>query len=56
MSATKKNAEPKAAETVAKSATVESEVVKDDEQMVFEPIDAEDTVEEAPNAAEKVIS
>lgn len=56
MSATKKNAEPKAAETVAKSATVKPEVVKDDEPMVFEPIDAEDTVEEAPKAAEKVIS
>jgi len=56
MSATKKNAEPKAAETVAKSATAEPEVVKDDEPMVFEPIDAEDTVEEAPKAAEKVIS
>lgn len=56
MSATKKNAEPKAAETVAKSATVEPEVVKDDEPMVFEPIDAEDTVEEAPKAAEKVVS
>lgn len=56
MSATKKNAEPKAAETVAKSATAEPEVVKDDEPMVFEPIDAEDTVEEAPKAAEKVVS
>lgn len=56
MSATKKNAEPKAAETVAKSATAEPEVVKDDEPMVFEPLDAEDTVEEAPKAAEKVIS
>ena len=56
MSATKKNAESKAAETVAKSATVEPEVVNDDEPMVFEPIDAEDTVEEAPKAAEKVIS
>lgn len=56
MSATKKNAEPKAEETVAKSATVEPEVVKDDEPMVFEPIDAEDTVEEAPKAAEKVVS
>lgn len=56
MSATKKNAEPKAEETVAKSATVEPEVVKDDEPMVFEPIDAEDTVEEAPKAAQKVVS
>lgn len=56
MSATKKNAEPKAAETVAKSATTEPEVVKDDEPMVFEPIDAEDTIEEAPKAAEKVVS
>lgn len=56
MSATKKNAEPKAEETVAKTATVEPEVVKDDEPMVFEPIDAEDTVEEAPKAEEKVIS
>lgn len=56
MSATKKNAEPKAAETVAKSATAEPEVVKDDEPMVFEPIDAEDTVEEAPKAAQKVVS
>lgn len=56
MSATKKNAEPKAAETVAKTATAEPEVVKDDEPMVFEPIDAEDTVEEAPKAEEKVIS
>lgn len=56
MSATKKNAEPKAEETVAKSATVEPEVVKDDEPMVFEPLDAEDTVKEAPKAAEKVIS
>ena len=56
MSATKKNAEPKAAETVAKSATVEPEGVKDDEPMVFEPLDAEDTVEEAPKAAEKVVS
>lgn len=56
MSATKKNAEPKTAETVAKSATAEPEVVKDDEPMVFEPIDAEDTVEEAPKAAEKVVS
>lgn len=56
MSATKKNAEPKAEETVAKSATVEPEVVKDDEPMVFEPIDAEDTVKEAPKAAEKVVS
>ena len=56
MSATKKNAEPKAEETVAKSATVEPEVVKDDEPMVFEPIDAEDTLEEAPKAAEKVVS
>lgn len=56
MSATKKNAEPKAEETVAKSATVEPEVVKDDEPMVFEPLDAEDTVEEAPKAAEKVVS
>lgn len=56
MSATKKNAEPKAAEPVAKNATVEPEVVKDDEPMVFEPLDAEDTVEEAPKAAEKVIS
>lgn len=56
MSATKKNAEPKAAETVAKSATAEPEVVKDDEPMVFEPLDAEDTVEEAPKAAEKVVS
>jgi len=56
MSATKKNAEPKAVETVAKSATVEPEVVKDDEPMVFEPLDAEDTVEEAPKAAEKVVS
>ena len=56
MSATKKNAEPKAEETVAKSATVEPEVVKDDEPMVFEPLDAEDTVKEAPKAAEKVVS
>ena len=56
MSATKKNAEPKAEETVAKSATVEPEVVKDDEPMVFEPIDAEDTLEEAPKATEKVVS
>ena len=56
MSATKKNAEPKAEETVAKTATAEPEVVKDDEPMVFEPIDAEDTVEEAPKAAEKVVS
>lgn len=56
MSATKKNAEPKAAEPVANNATVEPEVVKDDEPMVFEPIDAEDTVEEAPKAAEKVVS
>lgn len=56
MSATKKNAEPKAAETVAKSATAEPEVVKDDEPMVFEPLDAEDTVEEAPKAAQKVVS
>ena len=56
MSATKKNAGPKAEETVAKSATAEPEVVKDDEPMVFEPIDAEDTVEEAPKAAEKVVS
>lgn len=56
MSATKKNAEPKAAEAVAKSATVEPEVVKDDEPMVFEPLDAEDTVEEAPKAAQKVVS
>jgi hypothetical protein len=56
MSATKKNAEPKAAETVAKSATAEPEVVKDDEPMVFEPLDAEDTVDEAPKAAEKVVS
>lgn len=56
MSATKKNAEPKAEETVAKNATVEPEVVKDDEPMVFEPIDAEDTVEEAPKAAQKVFS
>ena len=56
MSATKKNAEPKAAEAVAKSAAAEPEVVKDDEPMVFEPIDAEDTVEEAPKASEKVIS
>lgn len=56
MSATKKNAEPKAEETVAKSATVEPEVVKDDEPMVFEPIDAEDTVKEAPKATEKVVS
>lgn len=56
MSATKKNAEPKATETVAKSATVEPEVVKDDEPMVFEPLDAEDTVEEAPKAAQKVVS
>jgi hypothetical protein len=56
MSATKKNAEPKAAETVAKNATVEPEVVKDDEPMVFEPIDAEDTVDEAPKAAQKVVS
>lgn len=56
MSATKKNAEPKAAEPVAKNATVEPEVVKDDEPMVFEPLDAEDTVEEAPKAAEKVVS
>lgn len=56
MSATKKNAEPKAEETVAKSATVEPEVVKDDEPMVFEPIDAEDTVEEAPKATQKVVS
>ena len=56
MSATKKNAEPKAAETVAKSATAEPEVVKDDEPMVFEPIDAEDTVEGAPKAAQKVVS
>jgi len=56
MSATKKNAEPKAAETVAKNATVEPEVVKDDEPMVFEPIDAEDTVEEAPKTAQKVVS
>lgn len=56
MSATKKNAEPKAAETVAKSATAEPEVVKDDEPMVFEPLDADDTVEEAPKAAQKVVS
>ena len=56
MSATKKNAEQKAAETVAKSATVEPEVVKDDEPMVFEPLDAEDTVEEAPKATQKVVS
>lgn len=56
MSATKKNAEPKAEETVAKSATVEPEVVKDDEPMVFEPIDAEDTVEEAQKATQKVVS
>lgn len=56
MSATKKNAEPKAAETVAKNATVEPEVVKDDEPMVFEPLDAEDTVKEAPKAAQKVVS
>lgn len=56
MSATKKNAEPKAEETVAKSATVEPEVVKDDEPMVFEPLDAEDNVEEAPKAAQKVVS
>lgn len=56
MSATKKNAEPKAAEPVANNATVEPEVVKDDEPMVFEPLDAEDTVEEAPKAAEKVVS
>lgn len=56
MSATKKNAEPKAEETVAKSAAVEPEAVKDDEPMVFEPIDAEDTVEEATKAAEKVVS
>lgn len=56
MSATKKNAEPKAAETVAKTATAEPEVVKDDEPMVFEPLDAEDTVEEAPKAAQKVVS
>lgn len=56
MSTTKKNAEPKAEETVAKSATAEPEVVKDDEPMVFEPIDAEDTVEEAPKAAQKVVS
>lgn len=56
MSATKKNAEPKAAETVAKSATAEPEVVKDDEPMVFEPLDAEDTVEEAPKAAQKAVS
>lgn len=56
MSATKKNAEPKAAETVAKSTTAEPEVVKDDEPMVFEPLDAEDTVEEAPKAAQKVVS
>ena len=56
MSATKKNAEPKAAETVAKNATVEPEVVKDDEPMVFEPLDAEDTVEEAPKATQKVVS
>ena len=56
MSATKKNAEPKAAEPVANNATVEPEVVKDDEPMVFEPLDAEDTVEEAPKAAQKVVS
>lgn len=56
MSATKKNAEPKAAETVAKNVTVEPEVIKDDEPMVFEPLDAEDTVEEAPKAAQKVVS
>lgn len=56
MSATKKNAEPKAAEPVAKNATVEPEVVKDDEPMVFEPLDAEGTVEEAPKAAQKVVS
>lgn len=56
MSATKKNAEPEAAETVAKTATSEPKVVKDDEPMVFEPIDAEDTVEEAPKATQKVVS
>lgn len=56
MSATKKNAEQKAEETVAKSATVEPEVVKDDEPMVFEPLDAEDTVEEAPKSTQKVVS
>lgn len=56
MSATKKNAEPKAAETAAKNATVEPEVVKDDEPMVFEPLDADDTVEEAPKATQKVVS
>ena len=56
MSATKKNAEPKAAEPVANNATAEPEVVKDDEPMVFEPLDAEDTVEEAPKAAQKVVS
>ena len=56
MSVTKKNAEPKAEETVAKNVTVEPEVIKDDEPMVFEPLDAEDTVEEAPKAAEKVVS
>jgi hypothetical protein len=57
MSATKKNAEPKA--EVAENATTapaEPEVVKDDEPMVFEPLDAEDTVEEAPKAAQKVVS
>lgn len=56
MSATKKNAEPKAAEPVANNATAEPEVVKDDEPMVFEPLDAEDTVEEAPKTAQKVVS